>query len=171
MTDAPIWPGVAEYLYHAASPAAVRSDGTWIEPSALTPRCSSLEFTPMAGIATDTGSERRSDGPRVDPMAPAAAGDGCGACTWAAIATPAAATPPTIRMTPVTPATRARRPASGPGRGSYRLCRHTMTTRNPAMRRHCRSPNAASPPSSFPTLIFSRNLIFSGEQAIAHPAG
>src|SRR5215472_1617609 len=153
MTDAPIWPGVAEYLYHAASSAPVRSDGTWIVPSALTPRCSSLEFTPMAGIATDTGSDRRSDGPWAEgPMAPAAAGDGCGACTWAAIATPTAATPPTISRTPATPATRPRRLAGGPGRGAYRLCGHVMTTRNPAMRRHCRSPNTAGLPSSFPNV-------------------
>ena len=38
MTDAPIWPGVAEYLYQAASSALVYSDGTWIVPSELTPR-------------------------------------------------------------------------------------------------------------------------------------
>jgi hypothetical protein len=50
-------------LYHAASPALVTSDGTWIVPSALSPRCKSLEVTPMAGISTDTGIERRSEGP------------------------------------------------------------------------------------------------------------
>jgi len=73
MTDDPIWPGVAEYLYHAASPALVSSEGTWTVPSALSPRCSSLEFTPMAGICTDTGSERGSEGPRAGrPVTPAA---------------------------------------------------------------------------------------------------
>jgi hypothetical protein len=107
----------------------------------------------MTGIATETGSERRSDGPRADgPIAPAAAGDGCGACTWAAIATPTAATPPTISRTPATPATRARRLADGAGPGAYRLCGHAMTTRNPATRRHCRSPNTAGLPSSFPNV-------------------
>ena len=73
MTDDPIWPGVAEYLYHAASPELVWSEGTWTVPSELSPRCSSLEFTPMAGICTDTGSERGSEGPRAGrPMTPAA---------------------------------------------------------------------------------------------------
>src|SRR5689334_25439787 len=64
MTDDPIWPGVAEYLYHAAWPAFVLMEGTWTVPSALSPRRSSAEFTPMAGMCTDTGSERASDGPR-----------------------------------------------------------------------------------------------------------
>ena len=101
MTDAPIWPGVAEYLNHAALSALVCSGGTLIVPSELTPRCSSSELTPMAGISTDTGSERRSDGPRTlppgSPVAPAAAGDGCGACCWALTAKPTAAAPPTTR--------------------------------------------------------------------------
>src|ERR1700730_11466075 len=111
MTDDPIWPGVAEYLYHAASPELVSSDGTWIVPSELTPRCSSFEFTPMAGISTDTGSERRSEGPRAwpadDPIAPAAARGGCGACSRALGAT--AAPPSRMNRTPPTPGTRARR--------------------------------------------------------------
>ena len=47
-------------------PELVSSDGTWIVPSELSPRCSSFESTPMAGISTDTGSERGSDGPRAD---------------------------------------------------------------------------------------------------------
>ena len=81
MTDDPIWPGVAEYLYHAAIPELVSSDGTWIVPSALSPRCSSFVSTPMAGISTDTGSERGSDGPRPEPMTPATDFAGCGACT------------------------------------------------------------------------------------------
>src|SRR5271165_6385901 len=83
MTDDPIWPGVAEYLYHAAISELVSSDGTWIVPSELSPRCSSFESTPMAGISTDTGSERGSDGPRAEHMAPAADCGGCGACLGA----------------------------------------------------------------------------------------
>src|SRR5258708_16148771 len=122
MTDAPIWPGVAEYLYHAASPALVYSDGTWIVPSALTPRCSSPEFTPMAGIATDTGTERGNDGPwsrpADGPTAPAAAREGCGACSCAPSATPTAAAPATMRSTPATPATRARTRPHEPGLGA-----------------------------------------------------
>src|SRR5579859_7779532 len=79
MTDAPIWPGVAEYLYHAARSALVLSGGTCIEPSALTPRRRSLDFTPIAGISTETGSDRASDGPRpAGPRAPALARDGWG---------------------------------------------------------------------------------------------
>src|SRR5260370_42537905 len=102
MTDAPIWPGVAEYLYQAASPALVESGGTWIAPSALTPRSRSPDLTPMAGISTDTGTERRSDGPRgpEGPVAPAAARDGCGAWTWAPTATATPAAPPTRRRPP-----------------------------------------------------------------------
>src|SRR5258708_35891067 len=146
MTDAPIWPGVAEYLYHAASPALVYSDGTWIVPSELTPRRSSFEFTPMAGIATDTGTERGNDGPRSlpadGPVAPAAAREGCGACSWALTATPTAAAPPTMRTTPATPATRAQRLPDVPGSGAYRLCGQDMTTRSPAMRPHPPSPHA-----------------------------
>src|SRR6266480_3547716 len=117
MTDAPIWPGVAEYLNHAALPACVRSDGTLIDPLELAPRCSSLECTPMAGILTDTGSERRSDGPWALPLsgptAPAAARAGCGACTWVPSATPTATAPATMRRTPTSPAARARRDVGG----------------------------------------------------------
>src|SRR6185295_6229766 len=112
MTDTPIWPGVAEYLYHAASSARVLSDGTRIVPFGLTPRCSSFECTPMAGISTDTGSERR-----------------WGACTWAAIATPMVAAPATMRRTPAIPATRARRLTSLLGGGAYAACGQDMTTR------------------------------------------
>src|SRR5215471_16427748 len=146
MTDAPIWPGVAEYLYQAASLACAGSDGTWIMPSAPTPRCSSLELTPMAGMSTDTGTE------------------GCGACSWMANAAPTAVPPPTIKRTPASPATRerrrpaARRPGARPGTrapdllggGAYPLCGQDMTTRNPAIRRHSTSPNTAVPPSGFP---------------------
>src|SRR5579859_7575030 len=87
MTDEPIWPGVAEYLYQAALAALVRSDGTSIVPSGLSPRRSSVESTLIAGISTETGTERASDGPRpAEPVAPAAVPAGCGACTWDAIA-------------------------------------------------------------------------------------
>src|SRR5215469_5529841 len=144
MTDAPIWPGVAEYLNHAASFASVDSDGAAIVPSASTPRCSSLELTPMAGIATDTGTERDSDSPWArkagGPILPAAASEGCGACTWVASATPTALPPPTIRRTPATPARRARRrpgvrpPGAGvpgpPGGEAYPLSGQDMTTRS-----------------------------------------
>src|SRR5216683_5573841 len=127
MTDAPIWPGVAEYLYHAATPAFVDSDGTWIVPSELTPRCSRFECTPMAGISTDTGGERRSHGPWADEsMVPAAVRDGCGACTWALTATPTAAAPIMRRRTPAIPATRARSPAGLLGSGAYRLSGQDM---------------------------------------------
>ena len=86
--------GVAEYLYHAARSALVVSDGTCIDPSAFTPRRRSLELTPIAGISTDTGSERASDGPRpAGPRTPALARDGWGACCWALTAKPTAASP------------------------------------------------------------------------------
>src|ERR1022692_3048157 len=154
MTDAPTWPGVAEYLYHAASSELVTSDGTWIMPSELTPRCSSFEFTPMAGILTDTGTERCNDGPWAlpadSPIAPAAARDGCGACSWALTATPAAAPPPMMRRTPTTPATRARRLPDVLSGGAEAPCRQYMTTRNPAIRRHPTSPIPSSLPPSSP---------------------
>src|SRR5258708_15253472 len=122
MTDARIWHGVAESLYHAAALALVYSDGTWIVPSAWPPRCSSPEFTPMAGIATDTGTERGNDGPwsrpADGPRAPAAAREGCGACSCAPSATPTAAAPATMRSTPATPATRARTRPHEPGLGA-----------------------------------------------------
>ena len=108
MTDDPIWPGVDEYLYHAARWELVSSDGTWIVPSELSPRCSSFESTPMAGISTDTGSERGSDGPRAESITPAADFEGWGACTWAPTATPRAAVPAAMSRAPVTPASRAR---------------------------------------------------------------
>src|ERR1700683_2352035 len=108
MTDDPIWPGVAEYLYQAASSELVTSDGTWIVPSGLTPRCSSLESTPRAGISTDTGTERGSRGPRPPGLrAPAADAEGCGACRWDMIATRTMARPSRVGTTPATPARRA----------------------------------------------------------------
>src|SRR5215475_10505365 len=147
MTDAPIWPGVAEYLNHAARPACVRSDGTLIVPLALAPRCSSLECTPMAGISTDTGGDRCSDGPYALPLsgptAPAAARAGCGACTWAASATTTATAPAMMRRTPASPAARAR--MGGAGGGAHASCGQDITTRNPAIRGHCPPPNAVAP--------------------------
>ena len=68
MTDVPRWPGVAEYLYHAASSAAEVRGGAWIVPSWLRPRLSRLELTPIAGMSTDTGSERSSAGPGPPPV-------------------------------------------------------------------------------------------------------
>ena len=111
----------------------------------------------MAGISTDTGSERGSDGPgarpATGPVAPAAARDGRGACCWAPTATPTAAAPATMSRTPATPATRARRLPDAPGREAYPLCGQDMTTRSPAIRRHSASPNAVVPPSVFPGVL------------------
>src|SRR5215470_2335618 len=149
MTDEPIWPGVAEYLYHAARPALVLIDGTWTVPSALSPRRSSLEFTPIAGMRTATGTERASDGCRDEPpMTPASDGEGCGACTCEATATPTVAMPAAMSSTPVIPATRARRPAETGGGGAYSVCGQETTTRNPAIRRHGASGNVAVPSSA-----------------------
>src|SRR5450631_3133530 len=171
MTEAPIWPGVAENLYQAASLASVESDGTWMMPSALTPRCSSSEFTSMAGMSTDTGRERGSDGPRAlpppGPVAPAAARAGCCACAWALITKPTAATPPMTRRTPTIPATRARRLPGLLGGGREPFCGQETTTRNPAMRRHPASPNAVVPPAIFPRGCYSRSLMINAEQAVA----
>src|SRR5215469_10941863 len=145
MTDAPICPGVAEYLYQAASSAAVVTDGTWTVPSGLRPRCRSRECTPMAGMSTETGTDRDSDGPRPsDPVAPAADADGCGACTCEAIAKPTAARPPSTSAVPAKPANRARglRGAASGGPGEYGVSGQDMTTLNPPMRRHLVPPNA-----------------------------
>src|SRR5437764_6507058 len=138
MIDTPLWPGVAEYLYHAASSARVLSGGTRIVPSRLTPRRSSFECTPIAGISTDTGSERRSGvwaWPPNGPRMPAAVREGCGAWIWAATATPMVAAPAMMRRTQASPATRLRRLASLLGGGAYPASGQDMTTRNPAMRR------------------------------------
>ena len=136
---------VGEYLYHAARPTRAVSDGTAIAPSASLPRWSSLESTPMAGISTDTGADRRSQGPRAPgPTAPAADWPGCGACCWAAIATPTAMTPTTMNTTPARPASRARMRPGGLAltSGANRLCGHDLTTENPATRRHSACANA-----------------------------
>src|SRR6266480_346815 len=148
MTDEPIWPGVAEYLYHAARPALVRIDGTWTVPSALSPMRSSFESTPIAGMRTDTGTERASDSPWDEPpMTPASASDGRGACTWEATARPTAEVPAMISSTPAIPATRARRPTVAGG-GAYPACGQETTTRKPAIRLHGASGNVAVPSSA-----------------------
>src|ERR1700743_448836 len=67
MTDEPIWPGVAEDLYHAARPALVLIDGTWPLPPALSPGLSSLDPTRIAGRRPATGPGRASDGCRDEP--------------------------------------------------------------------------------------------------------
>src|SRR5215831_18935905 len=117
-------------------------------PSRLTPRLSSTECTPMAGISMDTGVERRSDShhalPPDGPVVPAADWEGCGACCWAAIAAPTAAAPPAMSRTPATPATRARKPPGLGGGGADPSSGQVMTTRNPAMRRQSVCLNAFS---------------------------
>src|SRR5579875_120248 len=120
MTDVPICPGVAEYLYQAARSALVSSGGTCIVPSAFLPRRSSLELTPMAGISTDTGTDLGSEGPRPadGPVLPAAAPDGCGACCWALTAKPTRAMPTTSSSAPAIPAMRARGVAGHVGGGA-----------------------------------------------------
>src|ERR1700760_2273118 len=125
MTDVPVWPGVTEYLYQAASPALVVSDGTWSVPSALSPRCSSFDLTPMAGMLTATGGDLRSAGslaafaalaafvPGVPvvpvvpvelvagiPVEPAADAAGTGACCCDSSAMPTARTPAALSSTP-----------------------------------------------------------------------
>src|SRR6185437_1963116 len=144
MTDEPIWPGVAEYLYQAASPALVWIDGTLTVPSGLSPRRSSLEFTPIAGTRTEPGRDRGSEGPPpAEPVAPAADLDGCGACTWETTTTPTAAAPAPMSRAPASPASRARRLAGLLGGGAYPACGQVTTTRNPAIRRHAVPGNAA----------------------------
>src|ERR1700761_2137461 len=159
MTEEPIWPGVTEYLYQAASMGWLYSEGTWMEPSRFRPRCSRLDRTPIAGMLTATGSERGSRGPRasaaIDPAAP---WPGCGAWTCDSAATPKAAAPPTISSTAATPASRARQLTGGRG-GIEKPGPEVKTTRNPAMRRHSGSANAV-PPFVFPQRPCSRSLIF-----------
>src|SRR5216684_3645036 len=70
ITDVPIWPGVTEYLYQAAALGFRCSGGTCMVPSGLTPRRRSTECTPMAGISTETGIERRSDSHHALPRGP-----------------------------------------------------------------------------------------------------
>ena len=89
MTAVPIWPGVTEYLYQAASLALVVRLGTCIVPSGLRPRRSRFDWTPIAGMATDTGSDWCSAGPlaAAGPIFPAAERRGAGACCCASTAT------------------------------------------------------------------------------------
>src|SRR5262249_62389503 len=121
--------------------------GTVLLRVAWAARCSSVERTREAGISTDTGSDRCSDGPYALPLsgpaAPAAARAGCGACTWATSATTTATTPVMMRRTPASPAARARR--GGVGGGAPPSCGQDMTTRNPAIRGHGPPPNAVAP--------------------------
>ena len=90
----------------------------------------------MAGMATDTGDERRSDGSlgAAGPTVPAAAGPGDGACCWASTATPMAAAPPSSSAAPASPDSLIlARPGSG-GAGANWLSGHDMTTRSPPIR-------------------------------------
>jgi hypothetical protein len=96
----------------------------------------------MAGISTETGRERGSDSRADDPIAPAADLTGCGACTWALMATPTVATPPMMSRTPATPASLALRLLGAVGGGAYPLSGQETTTRNPAIRRHPACANA-----------------------------
>src|ERR1700691_5768822 len=122
MSDARICPGVTEYLYHAAWTASVYRDGTWIAPSAFTPRCSKSEVRPIAGIWTQTGAERRSDSgwARPNPTVPGAA-----------------AAQKKMSGAPPGRARRARGLPGGGAGGAWALSRQYMTTRNPAIRRPC----------------------------------
>src|SRR5579875_1095643 len=159
MTEVPTCPGVAEYLYQAARPALVRSDGTCIVPSALVPRRSSFEVTPMAGMRTDTGTDLRSEGPRpaAGPVLPATAADGCGACRWAPAAKPTREIPAASSSAPATPAARARGMAVAVGGGAYPSRGQDPTTRNPAMRRHSASCTGAGPLAGAATRIIPRH--------------
>src|SRR5690348_10616141 len=129
MTDVPIWPGVTEYLYQAATLGRC-SGGTCMVPSGLTPRRRRSECTPMAGISMETGNECRSDSHHAlpaGPVAPAAVAAGCGACCCAATTAPTAAAPPTMRRAPAIPATRERRPPGLVAGGAYPSSGHDMT--------------------------------------------
>src|ERR1700691_1112355 len=119
MTAGPICPGVTEYLYQAAMPAPAGIAGTATVPSGFSPMYSNFECTLIAGMETETGSERLIDGPRrAAPVTPAAAAAGWGACCWDNMATPMATMPPTSDKTPATPAKRARLfPGGGSGGG------------------------------------------------------
>src|SRR5580692_12287394 len=129
MTAVPIWPGVAEFLYQAASSALVVRSGTWMLPSGLSPRRSSGDRTPIAGMTTDTGAERRSDGSfgAAGPTVPAAAAAGDGACCWARIATPMAAAPPRTSAVPARPASLILARPGSDGGGANWLSGHDMT--------------------------------------------
>src|ERR1700722_18359061 len=137
MTAVPIWPGVTEYLYQAARFACVLRSGTCIVPSPLRPRRSRFDWTPIAGMATDTGGDWRSRGPfaAAGPIFPAADGAGAGACCCASTAMTMASAPKAIRETPVNPASLSlARPRGGDWGANALSAGHDMTTRNPAMR-------------------------------------
>jgi hypothetical protein len=98
----------------------------------------------MAGMSTDTGTERCSVRPRPPaPVVPAAAAGGCGACTWAMTATAAAVSPPAMSRTASSPAIRARRLTAGCAGSSGPAADQDITTRKPAIRRPSASPMAA----------------------------
>ena len=80
---------------------------------------------------------------RAAPIAPRADADGCGAWCWDRNVTPTAVIPTRMSRTPATPASWARR-LTGLGGRLYPSSGHEATTRNPAMRGHLASPNAAS---------------------------
>src|ERR1700761_1231455 len=137
MTAVPILPGVAEYLYQAASLACVLRLGTCIVPSALRPRGSRVDWTPIAGMATDTGGDWRSAGPETSagPIFPAADAAGAGACCCARTATMMATAPPTIREIPANPVSLILVRPRGGDWGMNRLSSgQDMTTRSPAIR-------------------------------------
>src|SRR6185312_2810446 len=160
MTDVPIWPGVAEYLYQAASLALVMRLGTWIEPSLLSPRCSSFDVTPIAGMDTDTGGDWCSAGPFAPsgPTRPAADSAGDGACCCASNATRMATTPPKTREPPASPASLTRPRPRGGGWGANSLSGHDMTTRRPAIRGQ--PPIWRAFPYAYRTTCYSRSLMF-----------
>lgn len=68
-------------------------------------------------MLTETGIERRSDGPRRALSVPAAAADGSGACRCDSIATPIDIAPPSSSSTPMNPKNRARPVPGGEGGG------------------------------------------------------
>ena len=136
MTAVPAWPGVTEYLYHAASSALVASDGTAMVPFGLRPRRSRLDWTPIAGMATETGRDLRSDGlfTAAGLIVPAAEVAGAGACCWESRAMPMNTAPPRSSTTPARPASLMRARPRGGGAGANWLSGHDMTTRSPPMR-------------------------------------
>src|ERR1700722_10912210 len=133
---APTWPGVTEYLYQAASPALVARDGTAIVPSGLSPRLSSFDRTPISGMETDTGTDRRSAGPftAAAPTAPAAEGAGDGARCCASTAKAMAPPPAMTSATPAMPDSLTLARPRGGGAGANWLSGQAMTTRIPAIR-------------------------------------
>ena len=134
--------------------ACVRRDGGYLDRAVgVEPEVQHAESTPMAGICTDTGSERASDGPRDEaPATPACDGAGCGACTWEPTATPTAAVPATMSTTPAIPASRARRPAG------WRAAARTRSAARRRPRGTRQYAATAPPPMSRPFLRCSTPL-------------